>query len=71
MRHTNPDFYLEKIAESPGPARLRLSAIRDIRYPTFAFLKRIIRSDAPLKMRALAVKLYQQKLEAEQHATEK
>lgn len=69
MSLAHPDFYLELLAESRGPQRTRLEALRSIRHPSFACLRRIIRSDAPLKVRALAAKLYQQKMESRHNAS--
>ncbi|MGH9353249.1 MAG: hypothetical protein ACRD2G_14000 [Terriglobia bacterium] len=71
MKLPSPDFYLEQVAASRGSQRVRLEALRGIRHPSFAFLRRIIRSDAPLKIRALAATRYQQKMEARRHAANK
>src|SRR5579875_1738085 len=60
MRLTHPDTFLERIAESRGPQKIRLEAIRSIKYPSVAFLLRLLRSDAPAKVRALAALRYRE-----------
>ncbi len=60
MRLTHPDTFLERIAESRGPQKIRLEALRSIKYPSVAFLLRLLRSDAPAKVRALAALRYRE-----------
>lgn len=61
-RLPNPDFYLERVAESCGPQRVRLQALAAIRHPSFAFLRRLLRGDNPIKIKAAAARRYQEKM---------
>jgi hypothetical protein len=60
MRFTNPDHYFEQIAQSRAPQKIRLQALQSVKYPTASFLLRLLRGDAPAKLKAAAALRYRE-----------
>lgn len=64
MNLPSADYYWERIAESRGPQRLRIEAVNAVRYPSFAFLRRLLKGDNPPRVKAAAARRYAEKMTA-------